>query len=165
MLIYVARRLALALVTCAAISVLTFIIIRLPPGDFVDAYIANLAVGGSSVSAEQAEAMRREYGPGIGGEIEAVVGLDDAIHRFDLPGIGRRRRDVAGAVAELEHAARNALTVGRELQSVLRAALVGNVELQALALPDLDIDRAVLRQHGRRDQQGSDETSSELAAR
>ena len=62
MLIYLARRLALALVTCAAISVLTFVIIRLPPGDFVDAYIANLAVGGSSVSAEQADAMRREYG-------------------------------------------------------------------------------------------------------
>ena len=62
MLIYLARRVALALVTCAAISVLTFIIIRLPPGDFVDAYIANLAVGGSTVSADQAEAMRREYG-------------------------------------------------------------------------------------------------------
>src|SRR5437868_314517 len=62
MLIYLARRLALALVTCAAISVLTFIIIRLPPGDFVDAYIANLAVGGSSVTAEQATAMRAEYG-------------------------------------------------------------------------------------------------------
>ncbi len=62
MLIYLARRLALALVTCAAISVLTFIIIRLPPGDFVDAYIANLAVGGSAVSAEQAAAMRAEYG-------------------------------------------------------------------------------------------------------
>lgn len=62
MLIYLARRLALALVTCAAISVLTFVIIRLPPGDFVDAYIANLATNGSSVSAEQAAAMRHEYG-------------------------------------------------------------------------------------------------------
>src|ERR1700749_2693922 len=62
MLIYVARRLALAVVTCAAISVLTFVIIRLPPGDFVDAYIANLASGGSSISVEQAAAMRREYG-------------------------------------------------------------------------------------------------------
>src|SRR6267378_3571725 len=62
MLNYVARRLVLALITCAAISVLTFVIIRLPPGDFVDAYIANLAVGGSTVSAEQAAAMRREYG-------------------------------------------------------------------------------------------------------
>jgi peptide/nickel transport system permease protein len=62
MLNYLARRLVLALFTCAAISVLTFVIIRLPPGDFVDAYIANLAIGGSSVSAEQAAAMRREYG-------------------------------------------------------------------------------------------------------
>src|SRR5471032_491242 len=62
MLIYLARRLALAVITCAAISVLTFVIIRLPPGDFVDAYIANLAVGGSSVSAEQAAAMRADYG-------------------------------------------------------------------------------------------------------
>ncbi|HTE36454.1 MAG TPA: ABC transporter permease, partial [Reyranella sp.] len=62
MLIYLARRLVLALITCAAISVLTFVIIRLPPGDFVDAYIANLASGGSSVSIEQANAMRHEYG-------------------------------------------------------------------------------------------------------
>ena len=62
MLIYIARRLMLALITCAAISVLTFVIIRLPPGDFVDAYIANLASNGSTVSAEQAVAMRHEYG-------------------------------------------------------------------------------------------------------
>jgi len=62
MLIYLTRRLGLALVTCAAISVLTFVIIRLPPGDFVDAYIANLASSGSVVTAEQAQSMRHEYG-------------------------------------------------------------------------------------------------------
>ncbi len=62
MLIYLARRLVLAAITCIAISILTFIIIRLPPGDFVDAYIANLASNGSVVSADQAQAMRREYG-------------------------------------------------------------------------------------------------------
>ena len=62
MLNYIARRLMLAVITCAAISVLTFIIIRLPPGDFVDAYIANLASTGSTVTADQAEAMRHEYG-------------------------------------------------------------------------------------------------------
>jgi len=59
---YFLRRLGLALVTCVFISVLTFVIIRLPPGDFVDAYIANLAASGSTVSVEQGEAMRREYG-------------------------------------------------------------------------------------------------------
>lgn len=62
MLLFLARRLVLALLTCAMISVLTFIIIRLPPGDFVDAYIANLAASGSSITAEQANAMRAEYG-------------------------------------------------------------------------------------------------------
>ena len=62
MLIYLARRALLAFVTCIAISMVTFLIIRLPPGDFVDAYIAQLSASGSSVSAEQAEAMRRSYG-------------------------------------------------------------------------------------------------------
>ena len=62
MLMYIGRRLMLATITCVAISVLTFIIIRLPPGDFVDAYIANLASTGSMVSADQATAMRHAYG-------------------------------------------------------------------------------------------------------
>jgi peptide/nickel transport system permease protein len=52
----------LATITCVCISVLTFIIIRLPPGDFVDAYIANLASTGSMVSADQAAAMRHDCG-------------------------------------------------------------------------------------------------------
>jgi peptide/nickel transport system permease protein len=59
MLLYLLRRLRLALVTCLFISVLTFAIIRLPPGDLVD---ANLAASGSTVSNEQAEAMRRDHG-------------------------------------------------------------------------------------------------------
>ena len=62
MLMYIARRLMLASITCVAISVLTFVIIRLPPGDFVDAYIANLASTGSSITADQAQAMRHDYG-------------------------------------------------------------------------------------------------------
>ncbi len=59
---FLTRRLMLAAFTCVMISVLTFIIIRLPPGDFVDAYIANLAASGSTVSVEEAGALRREYG-------------------------------------------------------------------------------------------------------
>lgn len=62
MLAFLARRFVLALFTCAMISVLTFVIIRLPPGDFVDAYIANLAASGSTITAEQAQDLRREYG-------------------------------------------------------------------------------------------------------
>jgi peptide/nickel transport system permease protein len=53
---YVVRRLVLALITCWAISVISFVIIQLPPGDFVNSYIANLSASGSMVSAAEADA-------------------------------------------------------------------------------------------------------------
>jgi peptide/nickel transport system permease protein len=59
---YVSRRLILALVTIWAISVISYAIIQLPPGDFVDSYIANLSASGSMVSAQEADAMREQYG-------------------------------------------------------------------------------------------------------
>jgi peptide/nickel transport system permease protein len=62
MIAYVTRRLILALVTIWAISVISYAIIQLPPGDFVDSYIANLSASGSMVSAQEAEAMREQYG-------------------------------------------------------------------------------------------------------
>jgi peptide/nickel transport system permease protein len=62
MLSFIVRRLVLAIVTMWAITVLSFIIIQLPPGDFVDAYIARLSANGSSVSAAEAEALRQLYG-------------------------------------------------------------------------------------------------------
>lgn len=62
MLAYMTKRLLLALLTVWAISVLSFIIIQLPPGDFVDAYIANLSASGSVVSMAEAESLRILYG-------------------------------------------------------------------------------------------------------
>ena len=64
MITFVTRRLLLGILTVWLISILSFAIIQLPPGDFVDAYIANLAASGSSVSAEEANAMRQLYGLG-----------------------------------------------------------------------------------------------------
>lgn len=61
MLGYLVRRVLLALFTCWAISVLSFIIIQLPPGDFVDAYISNLSASGSGISADQAKQLRADY--------------------------------------------------------------------------------------------------------
>ena len=62
MIAYIIRRLLLGLVTVWLISVLSFAIIQLPPGDFVDAYIAELAASGSPVSAEEAAGLRELYG-------------------------------------------------------------------------------------------------------
>ena len=62
MLAYIIRRFLLAVITVWAITVLTFVIIQLPPGDFVSIYINSLQSSGSQVSFGQAEAMRIQYG-------------------------------------------------------------------------------------------------------
>ena len=62
MLAYLIRRLGLAIVTIWAITVVTFIIIQLPPGDFVDAYIAQSAAMGSAITQAEADALRQAYG-------------------------------------------------------------------------------------------------------
>ncbi len=64
MINFITRRLLLGVLTVWMISVLSFAIIQLPPGDFVDAYVANLAASGSSVSADEAAALRKLYGLG-----------------------------------------------------------------------------------------------------
>lgn len=62
MLAYIIRRFLLAVVTVWAITVISFVIIQLPPGDFVTIYINALQSSGSPISFGQAEAMRAEYG-------------------------------------------------------------------------------------------------------
>jgi peptide/nickel transport system permease protein len=62
MLTFLLQRLGFAALTLSVISVLAFVIIQLPPGDFVDTYIANLSASGSAVSQAEAEALRQLYG-------------------------------------------------------------------------------------------------------
>lgn len=59
---YIARRLVLLPALLFVFSVAVFAIIQAPPGDFLTAYAATLASSGSSISAEQLQALRREYG-------------------------------------------------------------------------------------------------------
>jgi len=59
---YLARRLLLALLTCIFISVVTFAIIQLPPGDYVSSYVAQMAASGSALTQEEAAVLRRQYG-------------------------------------------------------------------------------------------------------
>ncbi|HXF36945.1 MAG TPA: ABC transporter permease [Actinomycetota bacterium] len=62
MLTYLARRAALGMLTIWAISLLSFVIIQLPPGDFVTTYIAQLGQTATGSSLEEAQALRRAYG-------------------------------------------------------------------------------------------------------
>ena len=62
MLKYITRRLLLGVATLWAISILSFIIIQLPPGDFVDSYINDLLASGTSVSQAEIQSLRVLYG-------------------------------------------------------------------------------------------------------
>jgi peptide/nickel transport system permease protein len=61
-LAYLVRRVLLAVLTIVFISILSFVIIQLPPGDYVDSYIAQLASSGALVGAEEAANLRAQYG-------------------------------------------------------------------------------------------------------
>src|SRR5437667_8296728 len=62
MLAYLVRRLFLAVLTIWAVSVLSFVVIQQPTGDYINANIAQMSASGSFVSAQEAEALRQQYG-------------------------------------------------------------------------------------------------------
>jgi peptide/nickel transport system permease protein len=62
MLAYLVRRTFLAILTMWAVSVLSFVVIQLPPGDYITSYIAEMSASGSFVSQQEAEALREQYG-------------------------------------------------------------------------------------------------------
>ncbi|MCR5583950.1 MAG: ABC transporter permease [Lachnospiraceae bacterium] len=59
---YIVRRVLMFIPTIFLVSILVFFVIQLPPGDYVSAHISALASEGEIVTAEEAEAMRAEYG-------------------------------------------------------------------------------------------------------
>jgi len=62
MLKYLGRRLSTMLLTLLAISGLVFIIIQLPPGDYLSAFIAELESQGEMVPREKIDFLREQYG-------------------------------------------------------------------------------------------------------
>src|SRR5882757_3276189 len=64
MLRFLLRRLVYMAVTLAAVSVIVFIVIQLPPGDFLTSYIARYSEQGGSVDASMLESLRAQYGLG-----------------------------------------------------------------------------------------------------
>jgi peptide/nickel transport system permease protein len=59
---YILRRIMLLIPTLIGITIVAFVIIELPPGDYLTAHVMNLAAGGDVVDQEQLEALKRQYG-------------------------------------------------------------------------------------------------------
>lgn len=62
MLNYIVRRLLTMIPTLLVISVLVFVIIQLPTGDYLDSYIAELQSQGESVDEQKIAFLREQYG-------------------------------------------------------------------------------------------------------
>lgn len=62
MLLYILRRMGVMVIVLAAVSVCAFVIIQLPPGDYLDDYIAGLQARGTEVDQAEVEALRHQYG-------------------------------------------------------------------------------------------------------
>ncbi|HRW10323.1 MAG TPA: ABC transporter permease [Caldilineaceae bacterium] len=65
MVSYIIQRLLYMVITLAMVSVVTFAVIELPPGDFLDAYVANLRASGDSLDESEIESLRQRFGLGM----------------------------------------------------------------------------------------------------
>jgi peptide/nickel transport system permease protein len=64
MLSYMLKRILFMIPTLAIISVISFVIIQLPPGDFLTSYVAQLRMEGEDIDAEEIAALEQRYGLG-----------------------------------------------------------------------------------------------------
>ena len=61
---YIIRRLLMMIPTLLVISAIVFLIIDLPPGDYLESYVAELESSGESVDTQEIEFLRQQYGFG-----------------------------------------------------------------------------------------------------
>jgi peptide/nickel transport system permease protein len=62
MLGYIAQRLLIMIPTLLAISIIVFVIIQAPPGDYLSSYVAELQSQGESVDPQKIQFLRAQYG-------------------------------------------------------------------------------------------------------
>src|SRR5512141_1851896 len=121
MLAYIVRRFLLAILTIWAITVLSFIIIQLPPGDYVTSYIASMSASGSAVSQAEADALREQ------------LGLNQSIYVQYFKWIGLILQGNFGMAMEWARPVRD--VIGDRLALTIVIALASIVFTWAVALP------------------------------
>jgi peptide/nickel transport system permease protein len=62
MFLYIVRRVLLAIPTLVVISMIAFMVIQLPPGDYLTTYIATLSQSGQQLAQDEIAALKAQYG-------------------------------------------------------------------------------------------------------
>jgi len=118
---YIIRRLLAGIITIIAASVISFVVIQLPPGDYVTAYIANLQATGTAVSNEEAQALRLQYG------------LDRPIYVQYLKWAGLMLQGNFGMAMEYNRPVRE--VIGDRMTMTIIVSVAAIILIWALALP------------------------------
>jgi peptide/nickel transport system permease protein len=118
---FISRRLAIGVLTIWAISVLSFTIIQLPPGDFVSNYVARLSQTGGIGTAEDVAKLRADLGLDRPAYVQYVHWAWNVLH-----GDFGRSLDLGRPVSEL---------IGERLGLTLLVALGGLFFAWVFALP------------------------------
>lgn len=121
MVSYIIRRFLAGLLTIWAASVLSFLIIQLPPGDYVTSYIAQLQSTGTVISAGEAEALRAQYG------------LDQPIYMQYFRWVGLMMRGNFGMAMEYNRPVLE--VIGDRLTLTMVVSLAAVIFIWAVALP------------------------------
>jgi peptide/nickel transport system permease protein len=96
---YLLRRLSYGAILVALISVTSFVIIQLPPGDWLSAYVMSLRVQGAQINESTIEGLKRQYGldqPPLQQYLTWMTG----VFRGDFGFSFSYRRPVADLIAE-----------------------------------------------------------------
>ena len=84
MLNYILRRLIVMIPTIVVISIVSFVLIKLPPGDFLTSYVASLEAGGETVDDATLEALERRYGLNQPGYLQYWKWISGIVLRGDF---------------------------------------------------------------------------------
>jgi peptide/nickel transport system permease protein len=114
MLKFIVRRVAILIPLLFFVSIVSFAVIQLPPGSFVDSYVRNLELQGGTVNAAQKAALEKQYGldqPMLG---QYGIWISKIILHGDFGNSFRYQRPVASLLAE-----RVPRTIALSLASIL----------------------------------------------
>ena len=118
---YIVQRLLLLPFLLLVYSFVIFVIMQAPPGDFLTAYVATLSATGTSITADQIQALRHEYGLDQPFIVQYLYWVQDLL---------------SGHLGlSLEYQRPNAELIGEQLGLTLALALMAFVLTWLIAVP------------------------------
>jgi peptide/nickel transport system permease protein len=116
---YIVRRLIFMIPTLFVISIISFMIIQLPPGDFLTSYVATLRQQGEDIDTETIQALEKQYGLGQPVHVQYGKWITNILTRGDFGLSFEWRRPVSELIWE-----RLGLTVFISLLTILLTWLI-----------------------------------------